>query len=345
MKINVEPHIVSAGTTTLFESADAAWRGALSSIVFDGEHVDAVRDPLSIGSHFGSRARPTRELLATQFGIANPRKRIISSVHRHFDLTHAVGQLFWILCGSDDVNSISFYNKFGARLSDDGLTLFAAPGARIFVTPQGDQFESAITRLERDASSRRAVIQLFTPADAIAASRDISCFLSVQLLIREGTLRAIGLMRSQSVAMVMPHDLFLLLMLQEMIAARLGLELGSYQHWASSMHIYEDELVLAQKIVREPVHAAIAMSQMPVLRRDWRKALVSAEGDIRARLSKDIEGDIVLSRYGVEPYWESLLAILVAGARTEHGRIPQPNELDLIDPDLRPLIRSQKMNH
>ena len=333
--MNPHQRVVSAAPIQFFEGADAAWRGALDAIVRDGSTVPAIRDPLSIGSQFGSEIRPTRELLAAQFGIRCPRQRIISSATRHFNLGHAVAQLFWTLCGRNDVQTISFYHKFGASLSDDGLTLFAGPGARIFATPSGDQFEAALTRLSRDPASRRAVIQLFTPADSTEMHRDISCFLSLQFLVRGGKLHALGLMRSQSTAMVLPHDLFVLLMLQEAAACRLGLELGAYYHWAASLHIYEDENDLAQGILKENICSAVIMPCMPMLKADWRSSLIAAESDIRFRLTENTNAQIDLSRYGIDAYWAGLLAVLVIAARAEHGVPPRESDLAQVLPELR----------
>lgn len=58
-------------------------------------------------------------------------------------------------------------------------------------------------------------------------------------------------MRSQSALMVMPYDLFLLTMLHEAMAVRLGVGLGYYHHFCGSLHYYEDEEELVDAVLRE----------------------------------------------------------------------------------------------
>lgn len=303
----------------LYDGADDAWRATLRHLAERGDDTDEIQDPLSIGSLFGDRPQRTRELLATQFGIANSRRRIVRSARRRFNISHAVAQLFWILAGSDDAGLIGFYHPFGRKLSDDGMTLFAAPGARIFSSSNGDQFESVVRRLTSDRATRRAVIQILVPADAIEERKDISCFLAAQFFIRHDKLSCIGLMRSQSAAMVLPHDLFLLLMLHEAVAARLGISTGPYYHWAGSLHYYATEEVMVRGIMAERVQPPIEMPPMPPLTLATRRNLAAVEVEVRSLLSANIDASIDLARYDLDPYWTDLFSVLVAGARHEHG--------------------------
>src|SRR6185295_17999982 len=156
----------------IYGTAQEAWRAAVVDLLENGVPVHGVKDQFSVGSAFGERERGTRELVSVAFALTSPRHRLIRSVHRRVDLGYAIANAIWTFSGSDDAESISFYNPGGQIFSDDGARLFAAPGKRIFNSPAGDQFDRAIQRLKEDATTRRAVISLFNPADLCAGTRD-----------------------------------------------------------------------------------------------------------------------------------------------------------------------------
>src|SRR5882724_7166698 len=111
----------------MFGTAQEAWRAAVVSVLENGAQVRGVQDQSSVGSAFGEKERSTHELIAVAFALTSPRRRLIHSAHRSIDLGYAIANVLWTLSGSDDVESISFYNPVGRGFSDDGKRLFAAP--------------------------------------------------------------------------------------------------------------------------------------------------------------------------------------------------------------------------
>ena len=333
MMSELEPTEPPLNGAPLFDGAESAWRGILRLIRDSGLCTPGVQDPLSIGSNFGTGTRPTREILGLQFSIGNSRRRLIRSSHRQFNLVHSVAQLVWVLSGAASVDMVAFYNRRGMDLSDDGISVSAAPGARIFTTPDGDQFESVIERLSRDSFSRRAWMQIFNPSDAILNRRDVSCFVGMHFIIRDHKLFVNAIMRSQSAAMVMPHDLFLMLMLHEAVAARLGIELGPVAlHWSSSLHYYDDEAQLVRDVLTEPSSNATEMAPMSPVTPAVRRSIVAAEADFRTRMQRNSLVPIALEEYSLGSYWEGLLAVLLVGARRKLGVTPTVDDLDQVPP-------------
>ena len=53
-------------------------------------------------------------------------------------------------------------------------------------------------------------------------------------------------------------------MLLEILARSLGYEIGTYRHFAGSMHMYNDDVADAEKYVGEGVQARIEMPEMPM---------------------------------------------------------------------------------
>lgn len=93
--------------------------------------------------------------------------------------------------------------------------------------------------MHSDPDSRRAVIPIYSPPDIGTDSNDIPCTTTLQFLIRSGCLNMITTMRSNDIYLGLPYDVFNFTMLQELVACRLGVKLGTYHHFVGSMHYYD----------------------------------------------------------------------------------------------------------
>jgi thymidylate synthase len=105
----------------------------------------------------------------------------------------------------------------------------------------------------------------------------------------------------------MPHDIFSFTMLQELVSAELGLELGTYKHAVGSLHIYEPQFEEATQYLSEgfqtrkaPMPPIPAGSPWPAV-----GALLECEKRIRSGESlREISLD------GLHPYWADLVRML-----------------------------------
>jgi thymidylate synthase len=113
-------------------------------------------------------------------------------------------------------------------------------------------------------------------------------------------------MRSSDAFKGLPHDIFCFTMLQEMIARDLGLEVGSYHHFAGSLHLYEDNINGAKKYLSEGIHSLLAMPPMP-LGPQWDviPKMMAAEQRVR-----DGAGAAAMDA-SLDPYWQDLLRLLL----------------------------------
>lgn len=232
-----------------YESFADAYIAGLAEVLDRGEEVAGVADPSSVGSSFGTEPRPTRELRPFGFRVRDPRSSLIRCPVRQPDLGFALGQWLWVMSGSDDLETIAYYNSMGRLFSDDGRRLRGAFGPRV----GGEPLAAAIALLRRDPATRRAIIYLADPSGSRARTRDHSCAISLQFLIRGGRLEAITTMRSQSALMVLPYDAALFMTVQVWVAALLGIDVGSHTWVANSFHVYADELSLAREVLDKPV--------------------------------------------------------------------------------------------
>lgn len=253
----------------------------------------------------GICAEPTKgkikELSGVLLKLTNPLGRL-SCTEGKGKIFSCLGELLWYLSGSNKLDQIRYYIKDYHRYSDDGKTIFGAYGPRLF--GNDGQIYTVIRALQERDSTRKAVVQLFSSSDIKVHHKDIPCTCTLQFLVREGRLNLYTSMRSNDAFKGLPHDIFAFTMLQELIARKLGIPMGEYGHYVTSMHIYMDDLSKIESFQNEGWQEKAYMSSMPegdqvsnVLR------LLKHERELRL-LNKRV------SEVHVDDYWKDLSTLL-----------------------------------
>jgi len=239
-------------TLKKFNSFEEAYYYSIESVLTNGQEKLPNDDKFSPG-----KKRKTKELKGAGFILENPRDRIIFNNIRQFNIFTAIGHFMWFFAGSTDLSFINYYNKRANAYSDDQKTHRSAYGMRLMNYYNGlSQIESCIDRLTMDKSSRRAYATIYAHEDSFTfEAREIPCTLGLHFLITDNKLDCMCTMRSQSATFVMPYDIFIHTLLQEYVAKRLNVELGSYYHYCNSLHIYENEYEVSKKILENKVNS------------------------------------------------------------------------------------------
>lgn len=191
----------------------------------------------------GNRVGDTFELNNVSFTLLNPDKNIPFSRSNKdifgVSLSYMLGELTWYLSGD---NSVSYIGKFGSlwkRISDDGLTNNSAYGDIIENRHNFNQLELVIDILSKDPNSRRAVININVPNPKAFETKDEPCTIALQFFIRNNKLNMTTVMRSNDIWFGTPYDIIYFTILQQIIALKLKVELGTYTHVANSFHVYD----------------------------------------------------------------------------------------------------------
>lgn len=270
------------------------------------------------GESVAPRGTPTRELVGTAFRLANPRARRITVPARRWKESLAVGELCWHLSQSDSVDFISYYTPTWERFSDDGKRIASSCyGRRIFSGPNS-QWNRVLAALRSDPASRRAVLTLVDVDANLSLAKDVSCITSLQFLLRDGALSAITTMRSCDVIWGLCYDVYFCTMLQELLAAELGVKLGWYQHEVGSLHLYEAFEEGATQIVREGV-STLAPAMDPLEAPEVLPQFLAAEAALRE--NREGAGDQVER---LPRYWRSLAEPLMRLRRRRDGERVTP---------------------
>lgn len=284
-----------------FRNLDVAYEALLASTI----ESDLVASP---------RGLATRELSNVFLAIENPQERFITNPARRWSLPLAFGELAWHLSGSRDVEALASYARVWRKFSSGSTIEGSCYGHRIFQpTIAGrSQWEICKEALLADPCTRRAVIQLYDPAQNHRSSPDVSCALSLQFLAREGTLDATVFMRSNDVYFGFPYDVFLYTNLQELMAVELGLRVGTYHHFATSFHLYEKDVSKAEDVLRGTSRSAFA--DLPLASTTERRQFCEAEASIRMGAKNHL--DIQFS----DEFWKQKCQLLMDAQDGKRGR-------------------------
>jgi thymidylate synthase len=250
----------------------------------------------------GSRGR-NREILGVTLRIRHPRARLSRAADRGLPFS-ALGEFLWYLTGTDNLAFITAYIPRYAQEAGPSGAINGAYVPRIFSRYGLDQLESVKNLLQRKPDSRRAVVQIYSASDLLT-DEEVPCTTTLQFFIRNGLLHLAASLRSNDAYLGLPHDVFCFTMLQEMMARRLGVELGEYVQMIGSFHLYDKHDARVTSYLAEGHHRLAPMPPMPsgdpfpIV-----QYLLELEGRIRRH--EQIDNDIA----ALDPYWGDLLRLV-----------------------------------
>lgn len=205
--------------------------------------------------HHGKQVGNTLELRNVKFTVPDITENIISV--RNLSAAYLFGEWLWYFDGKNDVDFISAFGSMWKKLSDDGVTNNSAYGYIMRYKFGFDQIEKVIELLKKDPNSRRAVINLNTPNEDVIETKDEPCTIALDFLIRDNKLYCTGMMRSNDIWFGLPYDIAFFMELQKLIADVIGVEYGTYTHFAVSLHAYDKNLKQIQDVVENSVQRLI----------------------------------------------------------------------------------------
>lgn len=196
----------------------------------------------------GEKVGDTRELRNVQFTISDISDAYISV--RNVSIEYLLGELVWYLAGSREVAFISKFAPFWSTISDNNITSNSAYGYLIKRRYEFDQFWKIVELLKQDPASRRAVINLNYANPNVIKTKDEPCTIALQFYVRENKVHCTGMMRSNDIWRGLPYDIVYFTLLQTIIANALGKEAGSYTHFATSLHVYERDVLKIENCLK-----------------------------------------------------------------------------------------------
>ncbi len=300
------------------QTADEVWLSAAGAF---GPSGDAARSVAS--STQPSRAGSTREILHATISIADPRQRWVASRTPPLNPAFAIAELVWILSGRNDSRLLNYFNRELPSFAGKSETYHGAYGYRLRQHLGLDQLDRAFHALAREPDSRQVVLQIWDARcdlpleDGLPVAADVPCNVLSMLKVRSGVLEWNQVLRSNDLFRGVPYNFVQFTTLQEIVAGWLGVAVGSYNHLADSLHVYEPDmkgLAAAVPLGLSPNTDSLALSRPEF-------DLVLAELVARAEevVSDGTSAEQLLAatrRTQLPPAYRNLLALLCAeGAR------------------------------
>ena len=181
-----------------------------------------------------SREQETRELLSFSFELTNPRNRLIYHQQRKYNYAFNIAEMFSHIAGINSVQYMDFWNSNYKQFSDNGVNFLGNYGERLKF-----QIPNLINKLRRHPHTRQATLSIYNSNDIMRETKDVPCTIALDFKIRDNKLYLHTFMRSNDLIFGLQYDLVAFTLMQEIIANSIGVELGSYNHTAASLHVYK----------------------------------------------------------------------------------------------------------
>lgn len=173
--------------------------------------------------------------------IMCPTERVLFDPTRNCNPFFHLMEGLWMLAGHDDVEYVSRFNKRMETYSDDGKSFNAAYGHRWQHHFGYNQISRVCDMLVENPKDRRTVISMWDGhQDLGSKSLDLPCNMSITCRIVNRSLDFTITNRSNDLIFgLCGANAVHMSMLQEYMAARIGVFVGSWYHLTNNLHVYE----------------------------------------------------------------------------------------------------------
>lgn len=170
-----------------------------------------------------------------------PLDRVLTCKLRRANPFFHVAEAIWMLAGRNDVSYVRHFNKQMYTYSDDGNVFNAAYGHRWRKHFQRDQLLEAALMLKANPADRRVVIGMWDARqDLNSKSLDLPCNTQIMFRIEHGKLNMTTTNRSNDLIWGLCGANWVhMTILQEWMAAAVGVPVGIWQHMTNNLHVYE----------------------------------------------------------------------------------------------------------
>ena len=185
----------------------------------------------------------TKALFNIGFTIENPTNKVITNKERNWNEEYAAAEWAWYLSGDPRIKKLGeLYGKvppIWERMADSNGEVNSNYG---YQWKRHDQLENVINILKKNPDTRQAAISIYDGKEIHQYAHDTPCTYAVQFTIVQGKLYMSVYMRSNDLWYGFCNDQYQFASLQEMVAERLNLPVGTYYHHAHNLHLYNDKI-------------------------------------------------------------------------------------------------------
>jgi len=185
----------------------------------------------------------TKALFNVGFYITDPMDNKIINRERNWKEEYALAEWQWYL---SENNSISKLGEIYGTIPQIWYKMADAAGKVNsnygWQWGRNNQIDYIVDLLKNNKDTRQAAISIYDAKEHDCYSKDTPCTYAVQFTILHGRLDMCVVMRSNDLWYGFCNDQYCFSQLQEMISLELGIETGTYYHFAHNMHLYNDKI-------------------------------------------------------------------------------------------------------
>ena len=187
----------------------------------------------------------TKALFNVGFTLENPSKKNINVLNpnRKFNLEYAEAEWQWYLSGDPSIDKLGEINgsipPIWETMADSDRKVRSNYG---WQWERNHQLDKVVAMLKSNPETRQAVISIYDGKEISTYRKDTPCTYAVQFTVLDNKLHMAVLMRSNDLWFGFCNDQYCFASLQELVAERLSMELGTYYHFAHNLHLYNNKL-------------------------------------------------------------------------------------------------------
>ena len=209
---------------TIFENAEEAYVYQLNRILVYGVDYDDTKALFNVG-----------------FTIQNPIDNHITNKERNWSLQYAKAEWEWYKSGDRSIDKLGqIYGKIPPiweKMADSNRNVNSNYG---YQWQRNNQIDYVCAKLRQNNNTRQAAISIYDAKEWTSYQKDTPCTYAVQFTILNNKLNMSVLMRSNDIWYGFCNDQYQFSMLQQLVANRLTIEIGSYYHFAHNLHLYNN---------------------------------------------------------------------------------------------------------
>lgn len=221
-----------------------------------------------------TRGQKVKEILNYKLHITNPLASLWTNKARDLPLKYLKNELKLYYTANNNLEDFTKASKFWDKIQDNkdgyndnkkvnsayGYLIFQRTYFNKYLEQTESQFDWALNKLIDDKDSRQAVLFLGNPTFQYPDVNDFVCTLSYHFFIRNDKLHMIVNRRSQDIFFGMTFDVPWELSLMQLMCNSLrdtykNIELGSYHLNCNSLHCYERNIDILEKMNNEDFFA------------------------------------------------------------------------------------------
>ena len=191
--------------------------------------------------YHGTNFADTKALFNIGFQMDKPYERNITHDWRKFRQDYAFAEWEWYLSGDRNIKKLGeLYGKvpeIWKHMADDHGNVNSNYGwqwNRMY------QLDYVIDRLKSDKDTRQATISIYDGKEHPLYHRDTPCTYAIQFTIVNDRLNMCVTMRSNDLWYGFCNDQYCFSMLQQLVARKLSIPVGTYFHFAHNLHLYNN---------------------------------------------------------------------------------------------------------